>query len=92
MYIGAFSCIMELTASRSILLGALGWSLLLDVSRLELGGVTASRHLLELGKIAATPMIHRGSANSDEYVRFALANEPVHRLRRVAERAKQALT
>jgi hypothetical protein len=83
---------MELTASRSILAGALGWSLLLDVSPLGLRAVTASRRLLELGKIAATPMIHRGSAKNDEYVRFVLANEPVHRLRGVAERAKQAPT
>jgi aspartate/methionine/tyrosine aminotransferase len=69
-----------------------GWSLLLDVSPLGLDGVTASKRLLELGKIAATPMINWGSANSERYVRFVYANEPVHRLRGVGERVRQALT
>ena len=37
-----------------------GWPLWLDVSPLGLDGVTASKRLLELGKIAATPMLHWG--------------------------------
>ena len=69
-----------------------GWSLLLDVSELGYDSATASRRLLQSGKIAATPMINWGSANSDRYVRFVFANEPVQRLRGVAERVKQALT
>ena len=69
-----------------------GWSLLLDVSALGLDGVTASRRLLESGKIAATPMVNWGSVNSDKYVRFVFANEPVHRLLGVGKRVKQALT
>ena len=69
-----------------------GWSLLLDVSQLGFDSTTASRRLLQSGKIAATPMINWGSANSDRYVRFVFANEPVHRLRGVAERVKRALT
>jgi aspartate/methionine/tyrosine aminotransferase len=69
-----------------------GWSLLLDVSPLGLDGVTASKRLLELGKIAATAMINRGSANSSNYVRFVFANEPVHRLRGIGKRVQKALT
>lgn len=69
-----------------------GWSLLLDVSALGLDGVSASKRLLELGKIAATPMINWGSASSNKYVRFVFANEPVHRLRGISERVKRALT
>jgi N-succinyldiaminopimelate aminotransferase len=69
-----------------------GWSLLLDVSPLGLDGVTASKRLLELGKIAATPMLNWGSVNSNKYVRFVFANEPVHRLRGIGKRVQQALT
>jgi aspartate/methionine/tyrosine aminotransferase len=58
-----------------------GWSLLLDVSSFGLEGVEASRRLLQRGKIAATAMVNWGSANSNRYVRFVFANEPVERLR-----------
>jgi aspartate/methionine/tyrosine aminotransferase len=99
---GIQSCVEEWQRRRDVLLDELrdfvaipphgGWSLLLDVSPLGLDGVTASKRLLELGKIAATPMIHWGSASSRKYVRFVFANEPVHRLRGVGTRVKQALT
>ena len=69
-----------------------GWSLLLDVSHLGFDSATASRRLLERGKIAATPMVNWGSANSDHYVRLVFANEPVHRLQGIAKRVQQALT
>jgi hypothetical protein len=36
-------------------------------------------------------MVNWGSANSDKYVRFVFANEPVRRLRGFAERLQQAL-
>jgi len=68
-----------------------GWSLLLDVSQLGFDSATASKRLLELGKIAATPMVNWGSTNGDNYVRFVFANEPVHRLRGMAKRVKRAL-
>lgn len=99
---GIRSCVEEWQRRRDVLLDELrdfvaipphgGWSLLLDFSPLGLDGVTASRRLLELGKIAATPMVQWGSANSRKYVRFVFANEPVHRLRGVGTRVKQALT
>jgi len=69
-----------------------GWSLLLDVSQLGFDSTIASKRLLARGKIAATPMVNWGSVNSDNYVRFVFANEPVHRLRGVAQRVKRALT
>jgi aspartate/methionine/tyrosine aminotransferase len=70
----------------------MGWSLFLDVSQFGFDSTTASRHLLARGKIAATPMVNWGSANSDKYVRLVFANEPVHRLRGVVKRVQQALT
>ena len=98
---GIGSCVEEWQRRRDVLLDELreftaipphgGWSLFLDVSGLELDSATASRRLLERGKIAATPMVNWGTANSDKYVRFVFANEPVHRLSGVAARLKQAL-
>ena len=99
---GIQSCVTEWERRRDVLLEELsdftvipphgGWSLFLDVSRLGFDSTTASKRLLELGKIAATPMINWGSANSDKYVRFVFANEPVHRLHGIAQRVRQALT
>jgi aspartate/methionine/tyrosine aminotransferase len=99
---GIQSCVEEWQRRRDVLLEELreftaipphgGWSLFLDVSQLGFDSATASKRLLELGKIAATPMVNWGSATSDRYVRFVFANEPVHRLRGVGERVKQALT
>jgi aspartate/methionine/tyrosine aminotransferase len=98
---GIQACVAEWQRRRDVLLDELhgfaaipphgGWSLLLDVSPLGLDSVTASKRLLEKGKIAATPMINWGSAKSNNYVRFVFANEPVHRLRGVGERIKRAL-
>jgi len=55
-------------------------------------GPTASKRLLELGKIAATPMINWGGANSRKYVRVVYPNEPVQRLHGAGPRFKEALT
>ena len=99
---GIQSCVEEWQRRRDVLLDELrdfvaipphgGWSLLLDCSPLGLDGVTASKRLLELGKIAVTPMLQWGSANSRRYVRFVFANEAVDRLRGIGKRVKQALT
>ncbi len=98
---GIATCVEEWQRRRDVLLDELGdfvvvpphggWSLLLDVSPLGMDGVTASERLLASGKIAATPMVNWGSANSDRYVRFVFANEPVQRLRGVGERVRRAL-
>jgi aspartate/methionine/tyrosine aminotransferase len=69
-----------------------GWSFLVDVSPLGLDGPSASKRLLELGKIAATPMVNWGSENSSKYVRIVFSNEQVQRLRGVGKRFKNALS
>jgi N-succinyldiaminopimelate aminotransferase len=99
---GIQACVGEWQKRRDVLLEELheftvipphgGWSLLLDVSKLGLESVAASKRLLEMGKIAATPMINWGSPTSNQYVRFVFANEPVQRLRGTGQRVKQALT
>ncbi len=68
-----------------------GWSLLLDVSANGFDSFTASRLLLERGKIAATPMRDWGQHNSDHYVRLVFSNEPVNRLADLRERLRRAL-
>ena len=97
---GIQACVEEWQRRRDVLLDELrdfevipphgGWSLLLDVS-LGLDGVTASKRLLEWGRL----LRHRcsiGECAEQKYVRFVFANEPVHRLRGVGKRVKQALT
>lgn len=98
---GIQACVEEWQRRRDILLEELGdftvipphggWSLLLDVAVLGFDSPVASKRLLELGKIAATPMVNWGSARSNTYVRFVFANEPVQRLRGIGQRVKQAL-
>ncbi|MCH8073742.1 MAG: pyridoxal phosphate-dependent aminotransferase [Proteobacteria bacterium] len=92
----------ELQARRDVLLGELadftvipphgGWSLLVDVSPLGLDGPTASRMLLEKGKIAATPMINWGGAQCANYIRLVFSNESIERLRGIGDRFRRALT
>jgi len=69
-----------------------GWSLLMDVSKLGLDSATASRRLMDVGGIAATPMVNWGSAEAGRYVRFVFSNEPCHRLVGIGERARRSLT
>jgi aspartate/methionine/tyrosine aminotransferase len=98
---GIQACVAEWQRRRDVLLEELGgftaipphggWSLFLDVAELGLESPAASKRLLELGKIAATPMVNWGSARSSRYVRFVYANEPVARLRGVGARVRQAL-
>jgi N-succinyldiaminopimelate aminotransferase len=99
---GIEECVAEWQRRRDILLGELadftvvpphgGWSFLVDVSPLGFDGPAASKRLLELGKIAATPMANWGSENSSKYVRIVFSNEPVQRLYGVAKRFKNALS
>lgn len=99
---GLQGCIAEWQRRRDVILEEMneftvipshgGWSLLFDVSKLGFDSTTASKRLLDIGKIAATPMINWGSGSSDKYVRFVFANEPVSRLQGIASRVKRALT
>jgi aspartate/methionine/tyrosine aminotransferase len=68
-----------------------GWSLLLDVGALGLDSTTASRLLLERGKVAATPMRDWGVVNGDRFVRLVFSNEPVGRLAELGDRVGRAL-
>jgi aspartate/methionine/tyrosine aminotransferase len=63
-----------------------GWSMLLDVGALGHDSFTASRLLLERGKIAATPMRDWGAQNSDQFIRLVFSNEPVERLSELRDR------
>jgi N-succinyldiaminopimelate aminotransferase len=68
-----------------------GWSLLVDVSKLGMDGPTASKRLLEHGKIAATAMTNWGGEHCTNYVRLVFSNEPVERLAGIGERFRKAL-
>ena len=68
-----------------------GWSFLVDVSPLDMDAPTASKRLLDKGKIAATPMVNWGSKNSSRYVRIVFSNEPVERLKGIGKRFKDSL-
>jgi aspartate/methionine/tyrosine aminotransferase len=99
---GIQECVTEWQHRRDVLLDEVadfnaipphgGWSFLVDVSPLGLDGPTASRRLLEIGKIAATPMVNWGSATSSKFVRLVYSNEPVQRLRGSGQRFRDALT
>ncbi|MCH9026597.1 MAG: pyridoxal phosphate-dependent aminotransferase [Proteobacteria bacterium] len=98
---GIQACVDEWQRRRDLLLDELsdydvippqgGWSLLVDVSKLGMDGATASKRLLERGKIAATPMVDWGTEKSRRYLRIVFSNEPVARLRGIGQRFKQAL-
>ncbi len=98
---GIHASVLEWRRRRDVLLDELkefdvipphgGWSLLVDVSPLGLDGPEASKRLLEIGQIAATPMINWGTARSSSYVRMVFSNEPIERLRGTGQRFKRAL-
>ena len=63
-----------------------GWSQLVNVKELGHDSFTASKLLLEKGKIAATPMRDWGEKNGDQFVRLVFSNEPAERLQTLSER------
>lgn len=92
----------ELQKRRDLLLGELdefqiipphgGWSLLVDVSPFGLDGPAASKKLLEIGKIAATPMVNWGTKHCENYVRLVFSNESCERLEGIGARFCESLT
>jgi aspartate/methionine/tyrosine aminotransferase len=90
------SCVAEWQRRRDVMIEQLsnypivpaagGWSLLLNVGMMGYDSFTASRLLLEKGKIAATPMRDWGEQNSDQFVRLVFSNEPVKRLSELRNR------
>jgi len=99
---GIAASVAELQARRDVLLDELsdftvipphgGWSFLVDVSPLGMDAPTASRLLLDKGKIAATAMNNWGGARCAGYVRIVYSNENIDRLRGIGDRFRQALT
>jgi aspartate/methionine/tyrosine aminotransferase len=69
-----------------------GWSLLLETAVLGLDSFAASSRLLEIGRVAATPMRDWGEVNGDRFVRLVFSNEPVARLTGLGARVRRALT
>ncbi len=98
---GIRSCVDQWQSRRDLVLDELsefevipphgGWSFLVDVSPLGIDGSTAAKRLLELGRIAVTPMVHWGTARGSRYVRIVFSNEPIERLRGIGERFRTAL-
>jgi aspartate/methionine/tyrosine aminotransferase len=94
-------CVAEWERRRDAMLEALegypvvpaagGWSQLLDVASLGYDSFTASVRLLEVGRVAATPMRDWGWQNGDRFVRLVFSNEPVERVVGLRERVQQAL-
>jgi len=84
--------ILEELADFSVIPPHGGWSLLVDVSPLDLDGPAASSLLLEKGKIAATPMINWGGDRCAHYVRLVFSNESEQRLQGIGARFRRALT
>lgn len=82
--------IIEALGKYAIIPAAGGWSMLLDVGRLGLDSVTASKLLMERGKIAATYMRDWGLENGDRFVRLVFSNEPVKRLAGIGQRFEAA--
>jgi N-succinyldiaminopimelate aminotransferase len=68
-----------------------GWSMLLDVRAMGHDSFTASRLLLERGRVAATPMRDWGEVNGDRFVRLVFSNEPVARLAELGDRLSRSL-
>ena len=60
--------------------------MLLDVGDMGLAPDEASRILLDECGVAATAMTGWGDAVASRYVRFVFSNEPVERLRTLADR------
>jgi N-succinyldiaminopimelate aminotransferase len=82
--------VLEQLNELSVVPAAGGWSMLLNVGELGYDSFTASRLLLERGKVAATPMKDWGKQNSDQFVRLVFSNEPAQRLSTLKERVDRA--
>jgi N-succinyldiaminopimelate aminotransferase len=99
---GIDSAVRELQARRDLILTELdefrvipphgGWSMLVDVSALGMSGAEASARLLDIGRIAATPMVNWGGEHCAKYVRLVYSNEPRERLVGLGDRFRAALS
>lgn len=95
------ACLREWQARRDVLNEQLrglptvsaagGWSQLLDIGEFGFDSFTASRRLLDRGKVAATPMRDWSEHSGDQYVRLVFSNEPRERLADLRARVERAL-
>ena len=83
--------VLEQMSGLQVIPPAGGWSMLLNVRELGYDSFTASRLLLEKGKVAATPMKDWGNVNSDQFVRIVFSNETVQRFSTLRSRIDRAL-
>ena len=84
--------VLEQLRNFSVVPPAGGWSLLVSARALGHDSVSASRRLLERGRVAATPMRGWGERNGDDFVRIVFSNEPVARLATLRERFERAFS
>ncbi|MFI6601568.1 pyridoxal phosphate-dependent aminotransferase [Nonomuraea sp. NPDC050536] len=83
--------VIEQLAGLPVVRAGGGWSCLVDAEALGLTAPALSARLLELGRIAATPMTAWGSEVAPRYVRLVYSNEPVKRLSDLRARFDAAL-
>lgn len=93
-------CVNEWQRRRDVLLDELqdfsvippqgGWSMLMDASRHGFDGSTAASRLLDVAKVAATPMVNWGSERTENYLRLVFSNEPSERLLGIGRRFRAA--
>jgi aspartate/methionine/tyrosine aminotransferase len=69
-----------------------GWSALLDAHACGFTAAQLSHRLLNVGRVAATPMTTWGERVAPRYVRLVFSNEPVSRLAGLRERVTAALS
>ena len=82
--------VSELSSHFEIIPAHGGWSLLIDLRRRGLTAAEASGRLLAEG-VAATSMENWGLEDTAGFLRLVYANEPVERLRDIAQRFNRAL-
>jgi aspartate/methionine/tyrosine aminotransferase len=83
--------VLEQLADYPVVRPSGGWSLLVDTGSLGLTPRQASQRLLDLGRVAATPMDGWGPSGA-RYLRIVFANEPVERLADLGARFRRALS
>ncbi|HWM88746.1 MAG TPA: pyridoxal phosphate-dependent aminotransferase [Kofleriaceae bacterium] len=80
--------VLEQLAGWPVVAPAGGWSLLIDTASFGVAPARASELLLAEARIAATPMTGWAGPVADRHLRFVYGNEPVERLRTIADRIR----
>jgi aspartate/methionine/tyrosine aminotransferase len=80
--------VLDQLAGWPVVVPAGGWTLLVETAAFGVEPARASQLLLAEAGIAATPMTGWAGPVADRYLRFVFANEPVERLRTIADRIR----